>query len=72
MAETKEAGAPARDMTSITTTRDFARRIREIADHRDITMADVLEKYGTSLYTEHRKVTREKFDALNEELGGEG
>lgn len=66
MAVTKEEH-PARETTTITVTRDFGKRVRQIADHRDITMAEVLEQFGESIYREHKKVMRE----MNAEYGGE-
>lgn len=49
--------------------RSFAKQVRTIADHRDITMADVLDQYaGAVIGREYRKC----LDEMNRELGEAG
>jgi hypothetical protein len=58
-------GAPPRETTTIVANRPLASMLRTIADHRDITMAEALEKYARpALADEYRKVLGEMSAAL--------
>lgn len=57
------------ETTTITVPRALAAKLRAIADRRDLTMPEALEKYaGGAVEREYRKVVRE----MSDELGGEG
>ena len=59
---------PARVVTSIAASVEFASKIRRIADHRNMTMVEVLEKFaGAAIDRENRKCVEE----IHAEYGGE-
>lgn len=56
--------------TTMTVSRELAKRVRAIADHRDITMPDALDRYaGAAVLREYRKCLAEQ---QAEVAGGEG
>ncbi len=58
------------ETTTVVMQRDLAAIVRTIADHRDTTMADVLEKYARpGIVREYRKVLEEMQRAID--AGGE-
>lgn len=58
-----------RRLVTVMVVRELARQIRTIADHRDITMSDVLSRYaGEKLSREYRRVLDEMHEAVT---GGE-
>lgn len=57
------------ERATIDITKTVAAQLRAIADRRDITMSQALEKYaGAAILREYRKVV----DEMARELGGEG
>lgn len=57
------------ETTTVVMGRDLASMVRTIADRRDVTMAEALEKYARpGLVREYRKV----LDEMQELVGGEG
>lgn len=65
----KREARSGRDLTTAVIYRDLCGRLRVVADHRGVTMAEALEKYGgPGIDKEYRKVVRE----MNAEIGGEG
>lgn len=68
MSKTEEA-RPQQPLIAVMSPRDFARRLKVIADRRDLTMAEALDKYaGPAIDREYRKVVQE----MDAEIGGEG
>jgi hypothetical protein len=60
---------PRAETTTIVAFRKFAAKVRTIADRRDITMAEVLDRYaGGGIDREYKKVV----DELGRDVGGEG
>lgn len=59
------------ETTTVVMNRDLASIVRTIADHRDTTMAEALEKYARpGLVREYRKVLDEMQRSID--AGGEG
>lgn len=69
MAKAKQTIEPNADRINIVSSRSFAKKVRAIADHRDITMAEVLERFASpAIEREYRKC----LDEMTREIGGEG
>lgn len=67
--ETRTTDRP-RELTTITVSREFAKKVKTIADHRDETMADTLDRVADSPITrEYRKTLDEMIGKVT---GGEG
>lgn len=49
------------ETTSMTVDRDFAKRLKMIADHHEITMGEAVERFGgAAILREYKKVLEEK------------
>ena len=58
------------ETTSMTVGRDFAKRLKTIADYHDITMGEAAEKFGgTAILREYRKVVEAMHAKVTGEVG---
>lgn len=64
----KDAVESERKLVTVMTHPAFRSKVRAIADRRNMTMAEALDKYATGIDREYRKV----LDEMNREIGGEG